>query len=120
MALFDELLNCAELTAITGQGKQIELPFNWRSAPLLVNHNNLVFSRLGELKTAISIVQNVMPEETPQEIITSTAASLQKTFSGAKQKLPEQRTGSSNALANDPGSDGLVSIVSLQEKILMT
>ena len=116
VALFDELLNCAELTAITGQGKQIELPFNWRSAPLLVNHNNLVFSRLGELKTAISIVQNVMPEETPQEIITSTAASLQKTFSGAKQKLPEQRTGSSNALANDPGSDGLVSIVSLQEK----
>ena len=113
VSLFDELLNCRELTAITGAGKKIELPFNWRSAPLLVNHNNLVFSRLGELKTAISMVQNIMPEETPQEIITTTAASLQKTFSGAKQELPQKRL---NAIGQDENANGLVSIISLQEK----
>ena len=113
VTLFDELLNCRELTAISGSGKKVELPFNWRSAPLLVNHNNLVFSRLGELETAIGIVQNVMPEETPQEIITNTAVSLQKTFAGAKQQLPEKRIASAS---QDPADNGLVSIVSLQEK----
>ena len=119
VALFDGLLNSPELTSIAGTGNTIELPFNWRSAPLLVNHNNLVFSRLGELKVAMQLVQNVMPEETPQAIINSTAASLQSTFAGAKQALPENRSPKNSGPENsreDQSANGLVSITSLQEK----
>lgn len=87
-ALFDEALEEQELTVIASFPRRTALACNWRSAPVIVNHNNSVFSRLEDLGFAAQAAAAMLPECTPQKVLEETAAALAATFSGTAQAIP--------------------------------
>ena len=127
-SLFEQVFKDPELLAIAEKAEKKELPCNWRSWPAIVKHNNLVFSRLGDLKVSLELVQNVLSDDAPGSVIAETASALQQTFKSAKQLLPlewhtlqEKRLEGDEADAAALGLDffdnpGLVSLTCLKEK----
>lgn len=88
-ALFDDVLHDAELTAMLDKGPgAITLACNWRSAPAIVRHNNMIFSRLGEEGTAQAVTRAMLADGAPSQVFARAAATLGRSFTHAAQNLP--------------------------------
>lgn len=106
--LFDQILDTPELAKLAARKQSITLPYNWRSSEVIVNHNNLVFSRLENSDFCASLLAEVMPVETPDEIVKDAAKLLQANYLGTKQQLPDLSEKTTR-------NRGLLNIVRLEE-----
>ena len=104
-SIFENLLNDRELAQLSEHTQSLNLPFNWRSSETIVNHNNLVFSRLEEENSCVSLLVECMPKETPGEIIYAAARQLSLSYRDARQKLAPLKS----------GLKGLVSITRIED-----
>ncbi|MBQ4133387.1 MAG: UvrD-helicase domain-containing protein, partial [Desulfovibrionaceae bacterium] len=110
VSLFNNLLEEPSLCRLVeDENKNNDtLPFNWRSAEMVVNHNNEVFKRLGRKPVCRAIIANLMPQDAPKEIIDAAAENLASNYAGAEQQLPPQKK------VSGAWTPGLVSIVRLE------
>ncbi|MDL2306515.1 UvrD-helicase domain-containing protein [Desulfovibrio sp. OttesenSCG-928-C06] len=104
--LFDKVSELPELLAIEPKPVFTPLEFNWRSAPVVVNHNNDFFSRLEDPETALQVAARLLPRDYPEMEVAGAAAALRQVFAQTSQKLPPARTESEESAEQD----GFVSI----------
>ena len=105
LSIFENLLNNRELVQASEHMQSLNLPFNWRSSETIVNHNNLVFSRLEEESNCVRLLTECMPKETPGEVVYAAAKQLSLSYRDARQKLPPLKS----------GLKGLVSITRIED-----
>ena len=84
--LFDALLEDTGLTAMTESPQILSLDYNRRSARLLIEHNNRIFSQLAHPETAEPIANCLLPKDFAQmeEIALRVAAN----FRNSAQEIP--------------------------------
>lgn len=88
-SLFDEVSEDPELLDIDPAPCRERLPYNWRSAPAVIQYNNDFFSRLEDADTAYAVAERLLPSAVPAPEIKKAAQGLQSTFRHTGQKLPE-------------------------------
>lgn len=90
--LFDEVLSDPELQAVAPSPCLSTLPFNRRSCRAIVATNNSIFSRLAQPAFARSLLQAMLPRDTPPSLLDSLLQNgteqLKQGFMGAEQQLP--------------------------------
>lgn len=85
-ALFHGVLKDRELLSICPLPRQESLDLNWRSARTIVEHNNSIFSSLGNKEMAGGILATFLPRDFPDRILDEAAARLADTFASRGQK----------------------------------
>lgn len=105
VSLFNTLLTDPDLSRLAARKQNVSLPCNWRSAKMVINHNNLVFSRLENKQVCQGLVEALLPkQDIPPEIVAAAAKQLEESYTGAAQQLPPGKT----------PKTGLVNIVRLE------
>lgn len=89
-ALFDAILDDAELTAIAEDAITGTLPCNWRSQAEVVGFNNDIFGLMGDQEHAAAVLRAMLPETTPPEVFDDAVQSLVHAFDGAAQQVPDK------------------------------
>ncbi len=88
--LFDEVTADPALTSMEPEPLLTSLEHNWRSAPEVVRHNNMFFSRLSHPKIAEAVAASMLPSAHPREFTVLAAAMLARAFENCEQKLPRK------------------------------
>lgn len=89
--LFDEAVAEPELLAINPKPEYDRLPCNWRSHPLIVEHNNTFFSLLGQRDIARRSLAAMLPGDTPDMLLEEAATGAATIFASAHQDIPESK-----------------------------
>ncbi|MDR1241677.1 MAG: UvrD-helicase domain-containing protein [Deltaproteobacteria bacterium] len=90
--LFDEVGALPRLSAISPNLLDVHLPGNWRSAPVIVAHNNNVFSRLEDPEAAQRVAEALLPKDFPAQVKAEAARTITRTFTRVSQTIPEERS----------------------------
>lgn len=88
--LFDAVLEEPALAAMA-EGVAESLPYNWRSLPGIIHHNNAFFTLLGNAETAEAVLQAMLPAATPTHFVVEAAKRTAAVFSRATQALPPNK-----------------------------
>lgn len=83
--LFDEVVKDAALMRVCPPVICDTLPYNRRSLPEVVQHNNTVFGRLADPDYARRALAALLPADTPPDIFTETTDLLSRAFAGGEQ-----------------------------------
>ncbi len=90
--LFDDILQDSDLRAIVPNPEPAcELAQNRRSRPVIVEHNNKIFSHLGDAHCAKEILRTLLPENTPIDVLEKSAAGLSQSYASAVQDTTENK-----------------------------
>ena len=87
--LFDEVLEDPQLRALEPQPEQRNLPCNWRSRRVIVEHNNTLFAGLEQEGTARAAMSALLGESIPGEFLSEAVGRVTRAFAGAAQRVPE-------------------------------
>ena len=90
--LFDEVVEDPQLYALGGLTEK-HLPVNRRSLETIVRYNNAVFSKLETPETARTILQSLLPAETPESVLDQETRLLARAFTGTEQQVSGQAGG---------------------------
>ncbi len=88
--LFDAAVHDEELLAVAPHPVLENLPFNWRSHPDIVAHNNAFFSLLRSKDIARRTLAAMLPAHTPGHYLEEAATEAVRIFSGVEQRIPPQ------------------------------
>ncbi|MDR2488569.1 MAG: UvrD-helicase domain-containing protein [Desulfovibrio sp.] len=101
--LFNGVLQEPSLLAMRPQVKRLFLPFNWRSHPLIIAHNNVFFSLLQDRVIQENVMNAMLPEHTPAEYRAEAASELGRAFAQVEQKVPEEKDWENDPLSGHAG-----------------
>lgn len=87
--LFDEVLEDPQLRALEPQPEQRNLPCNWRSRRVIVEHNNTLFAGLEQEATARAAMVALLGESIPEEFLAEAVRRITRAFAGAAQRVPD-------------------------------
>lgn len=87
--LFDEVLEDPQLRALEPQPEQRNLPCNWRSRRVIVEHNNTLFAGLEQEGTARAAMSALLGESIPGEFLSEAVRRVTRAFAGAAQRVPD-------------------------------
>ncbi|WP_051257727.1 UvrD-helicase domain-containing protein [Desulfovibrio cuneatus] len=104
--LFDAVLEEPTLAAMAESVAE-SLPYNWRSLPGIIHHNNAFFTLLGTPEAAQATLQAMLPAATPIHFVVEAAKRTAAVFSRAAQALPPPSPYSNAATADqNPANQG--------------
>lgn len=89
--LFDEALQEPELTAVAPNPRIEHLPYNWRSHPAIVHHNNAFFSLISDPALARELLSAMLPKGTPERYRAQAGAEAARIFSRVSQAVPPEK-----------------------------
>lgn len=95
--LFEEVVRLPSLTAIA-RPETTTLPCNWRSTPVIVLHNNAVFSRLEDSGFVSRLLEELYkaPESDEDAAVRKkSVVALREAFSDCAQRIPKKEVASS-------------------------
>lgn len=95
--LFEEASADPEIRAVIPTPVKETLPYNWRSHPAIVEHNNAFFSLLADPAVAKAVLAAMLPQATPAHYQNRAAEEAGRIFTGAAQAIPPQKTWAENA-----------------------
>ncbi len=90
--LFDEVLHTQELTCMSTVSQK-SLPTNWRSREVVVKTNNTLFAPLENESTARTIVQAMLSEACPEQVLDAATKKVCRAFKDAGQLVKPQAEG---------------------------
>ncbi len=90
-ALFQDVARQPELVAIAPV-RQESLPFNWRSTPVVVDFNNMVFDSLAGVEVSDAVATALL-KDAPEAVRLELAQAVRSCFAKARQELPAARDG---------------------------
>ena len=99
-SLFNGVQQEATLLAIAPQPRSSTLPYNWRSSPRIIQHNNNFFSLIANPTTAKILVAEMLPSGTPAAYIEQAANQVVSTFAQVAQKVPEHKVNTQDNQGN--------------------
>ena len=87
--LFDDVLHDPQLRALEPHPKRGNLPCNWRSRRVIVEHSNALFAPLEMAPMARETMSALLGESIPEAFLEDAVAKVTAAFSGAAQRLPD-------------------------------
>ncbi|MDR3363191.1 MAG: UvrD-helicase domain-containing protein [Desulfovibrio sp.] len=84
--LFDGIFADAALTKIASDIERRTLTCNWRSRREIIEYNNRFFTPLGDLSVAEQIMRDMLPKQTPENILAASAQLLGNAFANTVQE----------------------------------
>ncbi len=88
--LFDAVFEDQGLARLAPDGERCSLPYNWRSRRVVVEHNNVFFAPLANLRTARQVLSALLPSDAPEAVLDTAAQRLAGAFQGVGQQCPPQ------------------------------
>ena len=96
--LFDQVMDDPLLRKMKPRKETRNLPFNWRSHPAIVAHNNAFFSLLRDPDVSGRTLAAMLPDDTPEHYRAKAADEVRRIFDRVEQTIPPEKDWDS-----DPG-----------------